>query len=177
MWGANVGSWYAVPLRVIPERGQIGEDDIEAPNKESWRVFQDDEQRSKFANQTGDFGPKARASSSDALAPTGQANVLTGKTGCNDVDTAAAGAGKGADIVIAGDVRPVLGEDFARERFDFAEGDGFKSACSFKAKAKPSDAREKIKDAQLSHATACTASASLASVRGRLGGCFVRSHV
>jgi hypothetical protein len=178
MWGASVGSWNAVPLRVIPERGQIGEDDIEAPNKESWRVFQDDEQRSKFANQTGDFGPKARASSSDALAPTGQANVLTGETGCNDVDTSAAGAGKGADIVITGNIGPVLGEDFARERFDFAEGDGLETACSFKAKAKPSDAREKIEDAKLGHAASPVARACATtgeSIAASSAPCVTRS--
>jgi len=45
----------------------------------------------------------------------------------------------------------VLCEDTARELFNFAERDCFKAACSFKAKAKPSDAREKIKDAQLAH--------------------------
>jgi hypothetical protein len=59
--------------------------------------------------------------------------------------------GKGADIVVAGDIGPVFGEDFARERFDFAEGDGLETACSFKAKAKPSDAREKIEDAEFFH--------------------------
>jgi hypothetical protein len=49
----------------------------------------------------------------------------------------------------------MLGEDFARERFDFAEGDGFEAACSFKAKAKPSNAREKIKHAQLRAQICC----------------------
>lgn len=155
MGGANVGSWYAVPLRVIPERGQVGEDDIEAPNKEGWRVFQDDKRGSKFPNQTGDFGPKAAAFASDTLTPTGQANVLTGETGCNDIDAAALGAGECPHVIVARDIGPMLGEDFAREAFDFTERDGFEAIDfrsrkrgAFKPEAEAADAAEKIEHAQ-----------------------------
>jgi hypothetical protein len=33
--GANGGSWYAVPFRVIPERGQVSENSAKPPSKES----------------------------------------------------------------------------------------------------------------------------------------------
>jgi hypothetical protein len=39
----------------------------------------------------------------------------------------------------------------AGEGFNFAECDGFKSACAFKAKAKAAYAAEQIEDAQLCH--------------------------
>ena len=45
----------------------------------------------------------------------------------------------------------MFGEDGSRVWFDFAEGDGFKSASSFKSKAETSDAAEKIKHPQLRH--------------------------
>lgn len=45
--GANGGSWNAVPLRVIPERGQVGEDLSEGStsvdSKEVCDVFHQDE--------------------------------------------------------------------------------------------------------------------------------------
>jgi hypothetical protein len=40
--GANGGSGYAVPLRVIPARGQVTDDSLESPNKESCDVLHDD---------------------------------------------------------------------------------------------------------------------------------------
>jgi hypothetical protein len=45
----------------------------------------------------------------------------------------------------------VLGEDFAGELFNFAERDCFEAARSFEAKAKPSNAGKKIKDAKFGH--------------------------
>ena len=51
----------------------------------------------------------------------------------------------------------MFGEDFARESFNFAEGDGFKAgvfsviSCPFKAKAKAANPAKKIEDAQFSH--------------------------
>tara|TARA_R110000796_G_scaffold35648_2_gene91468 strand:+ start:914 stop:1213 length:300 start_codon:yes stop_codon:yes gene_type:complete len=39
----------------------------------------------------------------------------------------------------------------ARVVFYLAERDGFKSACTFKAKAKTADSAEKIKDAEFGH--------------------------
>jgi hypothetical protein len=40
--GANGRSGNAVPFRVIPARGKIGEDDIESSSKESCDVLHDD---------------------------------------------------------------------------------------------------------------------------------------
>jgi hypothetical protein len=87
--------------------------------------------------------------------PASDTDVLARKPARDDINGNSISSnslcGKGADVVVAGDIRPVLGEDFARERFNFAEGDGFKTACSFKAKGKSSYAREKVKDAELMH--------------------------
>jgi len=41
--GANGGSWYAVPPRIIPERGQVSENVSKPSTKERCDVFHDDE--------------------------------------------------------------------------------------------------------------------------------------
>src|SRR5690348_493109 len=40
--GAKGRSRYAVPLRVIPARGQVSENSAKPPSKESWDVLHDD---------------------------------------------------------------------------------------------------------------------------------------
>jgi hypothetical protein len=152
---AKVGSWYAMPFRIIPERGQGSENVCKPSTKQCCDVFQDDVSGCQFANQTGDFVEQTAALSGKPCALPCGADVLTWEPAADDIDGNSIGSkslcGKGADIIVTGDIGPVLGEDFARERFDFAEGDGLETACSFKAKAKPSDAREKIEDAELFH--------------------------
>jgi hypothetical protein len=54
---AGVGSSYATPLRVIPERGQVIGDIGEATSKESCHVLHEDVSRSKYANDTSELGP------------------------------------------------------------------------------------------------------------------------
>jgi hypothetical protein len=51
MRGANGGSWYAVPDRVIPARGQVSDDFAHASSKEGCDVFHDDEPGLYLANK------------------------------------------------------------------------------------------------------------------------------
>lgn len=51
--GTNVGSWYAVPFRIIPERGQVAEYSSDSPSKECCDVLHTDVFGSKLANQAG----------------------------------------------------------------------------------------------------------------------------
>ena len=54
---ADLGSRYAVPLRVIPERGQVGDDVSESSSHEPWDVLHEDVARSKYANDPREVGP------------------------------------------------------------------------------------------------------------------------
>jgi hypothetical protein len=54
---ANVGSWYAVPLRIIPESGQVPENVPEAASSELCGIFHDDEAGSNFANEACKLPP------------------------------------------------------------------------------------------------------------------------
>src|ERR1700730_3609166 len=66
MRGANVSSGYALPFRVIPERGQVSENGVKPSSKQCCDVFHDDETGSKLANQSGVFNPEAATLSGDA---------------------------------------------------------------------------------------------------------------
>jgi len=55
--GANGGSWYAMPLRIIPERGQVSENVAKPSTKQRCDVLHDDVAGTKFANETGIFRP------------------------------------------------------------------------------------------------------------------------
>lgn len=46
------------PLRIEPEAGQVSENVSEAPGKQPWDVFQEDEAGSSLANHPGDFRPE-----------------------------------------------------------------------------------------------------------------------
>jgi hypothetical protein len=155
MVGTKGGSWYAVPVRIIPDRGQVSENGSKPSTKQSCDVLHDEVSRSKLASQSGDFAPKAAARSFKACTGSSIADVLAGEPSADDIDgnsiCAQSFAGKGSHVVVAGDVRPVLGEDAAGELFDFTEGDGLETACAFEAKAKPSNTGKEIEDAQLPH--------------------------
>jgi hypothetical protein len=39
--GTKGGRWYAFPLRIVPEGGQVSENVAHPPNKEPWDVLQE----------------------------------------------------------------------------------------------------------------------------------------
>jgi hypothetical protein len=98
--GANIGSSQHSPAAVIPERGQITEDNAEPPSKQSWTVFHEREARSNFANDARHVGPQAAALSGDTCAFSGNADVLTGETARYHVNKSAPWlAVKGANVI------------------------------------------------------------------------------
>jgi hypothetical protein len=56
--GTEVGRRYAIPFRVIPERGQVGDDVAKSGSKESWHVFQEDVSGSQVANDPVELRPE-----------------------------------------------------------------------------------------------------------------------
>jgi len=53
----NGGSWYAVPFRIKPERGQVSENTLKSPSKQSCDVLHDDVAGSYLANNSGVLRP------------------------------------------------------------------------------------------------------------------------
>ena len=53
----NGGSWYAVPFRIVPERGQVAENSLNSPSKQSCDVLHEDVAGSYLANNSGVLAP------------------------------------------------------------------------------------------------------------------------
>jgi hypothetical protein len=83
----DIGSSQHCPSAVIPERGQVTEDDSEPPSKESWAVLHEDEAGSNLANDARHVGPHARALAADARSFACDADVLAREAARNHVNT------------------------------------------------------------------------------------------
>lgn len=55
---ANVASWYAMPLRIIPDLGQVPENVAKPSTKQSWGVFQQRVFGFQLANEPPRISPK-----------------------------------------------------------------------------------------------------------------------
>lgn len=55
--GADVMSSQHIPPRIIPERGQVTEDDSESPSSEHWAVLHEHERGSHLANDASELAP------------------------------------------------------------------------------------------------------------------------
>lgn len=145
--GANCGSWYAMPLRIKPDRGQVSENTAKPSPpisvKESCDVLHEKELGSKLASQPAHFGPKAATRAIKPRPGSRIAKVLTREPAADDVNGNSIGSkplcGEGSNVVITGHLWPVLRKHATGKGFDFAEGDGFKAARAFKAEAKSAD--------------------------------------
>jgi hypothetical protein len=86
---SDIGSSQHCPSRVIPERGQITEDNSEPPSKESWTVLHEDVAGSNFANDPSHVGPHSTSLAGDSLSLSGDADVLARKASSHDVNKSA----------------------------------------------------------------------------------------
>ncbi len=141
---ANGGSWYAMPFRIEPERGQVPENStkprpgsVGGSSKEICDVLHEEEPRSKLDSKAGDFRPKAGSPTVKASALSGGADVLAREPSADDVNGNSIGSkplgGEVSDVMVDGNSGPMLGEHPARELFDFAEGDGLETAGALQA--------------------------------------------
>ena len=64
------------PFRIVPQRGQVPENNVKSPRSEYWAVFHEDVARSYFANDPRHVLPHSAALSGDACALPGCADVL-----------------------------------------------------------------------------------------------------
>jgi hypothetical protein len=155
MRGVNGRSRYAMPLRVIPDRGQVSEN---AAKPKAWPVLgaikqvcdvlHDEEAGSKLASQSGKLRPKAAALAINSGFLPGARDVLAWEPAADDIDGNSIGSkaacGEGSDVIVAGDLWPVLRQDAAAERFDLAEGDGLEPARALQPEAEAANPREEV---------------------------------
>jgi hypothetical protein len=112
--GAKGCRWDAVPFRIEPARGQVPENSLNPPNKESCHVLHEDVAGSKLANEPEVFSPETGALSVEASALAGKADVLTREASTQDVNGGGITSSQGADVVEEASFRPVLPKDFLR---------------------------------------------------------------
>jgi len=148
--GANGGSWYSVPLRIIPERGKVSENSAKPPSKQSCDVLHDDESGSYLANDASVLEPEPRSFAGEASALSRRADVLAWEPAADDVcgnsiPSKSVGT-EFSDIFIDGHLRPMLAEDFAAEWLDLAERDGFKSAGPFQAQRETANSAKQVEN-------------------------------
>lgn len=74
---SNIGRSESTPLRIVPERGKVGEDDFEPFRPERGDVFNEDQLRSNFADDSREVFPEPASLAPDAFLLTGDGDVLT----------------------------------------------------------------------------------------------------
>jgi hypothetical protein len=151
--GANVASSQHVPSRIVPERGQVTEHDIESAISEIWAVLHESVDRSNFANDASELRPEPGALASEAESAAGARDVLAGEAAADDVDMPAPGPPvEGADVVPDGEALEHA-VPLPREQHAPAVGINLDSADGAPSKEEPSQdaASCPCKKCQLTH--------------------------
>jgi hypothetical protein len=97
---SDIGRSQHCPPAVIPERGQVTEDNSEPSSKQSWTVFHEHEAGSYFASDARHVGPHPAAFAGDSRSFSCNANVLAGKTARYNVNNSSPrSAVKGLNVI------------------------------------------------------------------------------
>src|SRR5262245_43476465 len=92
MGGTDEARRYAIPFRVIPERGQVAEYVSHSPSKQPWNVFQQQPPGFQVANDVTGCGPEPPAIRlREALA--GEGDGLAGESSGHKVNCGSSSAG------------------------------------------------------------------------------------
>lgn len=121
---------HNAPDRIIPHFGQIPENPVDSPVKESWDILHEDVGRSHLTDNSCHFTPQPGAGAGDSGAFADEGDVLAGEAPGNAVHQASPGlAIEGCDIRKDGKpgedtVRLPLDEDLLAIGIDFDGPDG-----------------------------------------------------
>ncbi len=153
--GTNGSRRNAFPFRIIPDLGQRPENIAKPSIKQLCAVFHDDVAGSNFANEARLFSPQSASLSVKAKSAARRRKVLAGEPSADDINGNSIGSksacGKGSNVIVNRNLRPVLGKNLTGKGLDLAEGDGFKAARALKTKGEAANPAEQIKDSQLAH--------------------------
>jgi len=92
---------------------------IESSNNERCNIFNDDEARSKLANDARHFEPKAASITVEASALARRADILAGKPSADEVDSFEALGSDCFDLFMAFYLRPMFAQDASTKRVGF----------------------------------------------------------
>jgi hypothetical protein len=115
-------------------------------------IFSKNPSGSDFANDSTHLRPEVARIVCASLLP-GMAKGLAGIACADEADSTNSVSSQSLcrnvmDVVIAGDSRPMFGEDGTGERFDFTESNGSHSG-PLESETKPADPAEQVKDIQV----------------------------
>ena len=103
---SSVRSGKHSPDSIIPQSGQVSENDAKPPKSESCRVFHDDVARSNLANDSGHFTPESAMLAVESLTSSDHANVLAREAARDDIHQSTPRfAVEGSDIIPDREVR------------------------------------------------------------------------
>lgn len=145
MRGTNRRSRYNLPLSIVPQPGKVGQDFREAAGTESADIFHEDVAGSSLANNTGRVGPEPSLVFRPFPAPR-EGGRLAGESCGDDVDSGFSDEVIVSDVVVDGDVGPVLREDRPAIGVDLAKSDVPKAPGSLESKCDPSNPLEQSDD-------------------------------
>jgi hypothetical protein len=137
MRGTNVGSWYAMPFRIVPDLGQRPENSVHSSSKQRCHVLQHNNSGLEFSNHANGLEEQSASLAIKSCPSSGVGNILTWETACNDIDPFKVVRSAFSDVFFAVDFRPVLCEDIAGVVVDFDLPLALHS-CSFKSKIESS---------------------------------------
>lgn len=120
--GTKGGCGKHFPFRIIPDLGQILQDDLNPSGEQSAHVFDDDIPGTHCPDESCVFEPQAAARAlPDPRMFSSQGYVLTGEAAAEHVHGRQFGPVQRRYILIYGDARPVLGEYRPAKRVDLAK--------------------------------------------------------
>jgi hypothetical protein len=89
MGRSNIGSAEHTPRRIIPQRGQVAENDIEASTNDCWAVLQEHEAGSNDTGHADNFAPQAGSGAvADARAFASAGYILAREARCEAIHSA-----------------------------------------------------------------------------------------
>jgi hypothetical protein len=139
VWCTNGARRNNRPLRIIPEAGQVSENNSHSVIEQRCDVLHDRVTWSYLANEPGNFSPEARSLSIKAGPSPSSRYVLareatTDDVNGNSVSSKSVGC-EFSNVIVAGHLGPVFREHAAGVVLDFAEGDSLKAARALQTKA------------------------------------------
>jgi hypothetical protein len=115
-----------MPLRIVPERGKVGEDNVKPSINEGRAVFNECVEGSYFSNGSSKFAPQSTSRSFYSAAATGDRYVLAGEPSSQQIHGFNLGEVHLAYVAVNCLSRPAQREYFAGVSVHLAEPSVFK---------------------------------------------------
>ena len=148
---ADGGSGYTVPFRIIPDRSEPAEADVQSSRSKGSDVFGDEVARARFLDDPEHFKPESGPLTVEPGTFAGDADILARETAAHDVNARNTDGSKSvgadlSDVIENRNVGPVATENPPGVIVSFTECNGSETAGSLKPKAESSDAGKQVKN-------------------------------